>query len=68
MSEFKTKYGPWAIVTGANAGIGRSIDCRQQAAKLSSIRPVMTRGVPLSRLTSTLRLQRLYYTGMSILQ
>ena len=25
MSEFKTKYGPWAIVTGANAGIGRSI-------------------------------------------
>jgi short-subunit dehydrogenase len=25
MSEFKEKYGPWAIVTGANAGIGKSI-------------------------------------------
>ena len=25
MSEFKSKYGPWAIVTGANAGIGKSI-------------------------------------------
>ena len=25
MSEFSNKYGPWAIVTGASAGIGRSI-------------------------------------------
>ena len=25
MSEFTEKYGPWAIVTGANAGIGKAI-------------------------------------------
>ena len=25
MSEFKDKYGPWAIVTGANAGVDKSI-------------------------------------------
>ncbi len=25
MSEFKERYGPWAIVTGANAGIGKAI-------------------------------------------
>lgn len=25
MSNFKTKYGPWALITGASSGIGRAI-------------------------------------------
>ncbi len=24
-TTFKTKYGPWALVTGANAGIGKAL-------------------------------------------
>lgn len=25
MNDFQKKYGPWALVTGANAGIGKAI-------------------------------------------
>lgn len=37
MSEFKEKYGPWAIVTGANAGIGKAIATELAARGLNII-------------------------------
>ena len=37
MSEFKDKYGPWAIVTGANAGIGKAIATELAARGLNII-------------------------------
>ena len=35
MTDFQKKYGPWALVTGANAGIGKAIAHELAARKLN---------------------------------
>ena len=37
MAEFREKYGPWAIVTGASAGIGRAMATELAARGLNII-------------------------------
>src|SRR3989344_8420020 len=37
MSDFQKKYGPWALITGANAGIGRAIANELAARKLNIV-------------------------------
>lgn len=37
MNDFQSKYGPWAVVTGANAGIGKAIAHELAARKLNIV-------------------------------
>ena len=53
MAEFKEKYGPWALITGANAGIGKAI-ANELAARGINIIGVARRQVLLDRLKEEL--------------
>lgn len=37
MNDFQSKYGPWALITGANAGIGKAIAHELAARKLNIV-------------------------------
>ena len=37
MNDFLGKYGPWGLVTGANAGIGKAIANKLASRKLNII-------------------------------
>nr|AGO88023.1 putative short-chain dehydrogenase/reductase family protein [uncultured bacterium 122006-I05] len=51
--SWKERYGDWALVTGASAGIGEEF-CRQLAAKGMNIAMVARRGEKLETLGSEL--------------
>ena len=53
MSDFRHKYGPWAIVTGASSGIGMEF-CRQLAARGLNLILVARREEELQALASDL--------------
>lgn len=53
MSNFKEKYGPWAIVTGASSGIGVEF-CRQLASKGLNIVMVARREKEMQALSDEL--------------
>lgn len=37
MTDFQNKYGPWALVTGANAGIGKALAYELATRKLNIV-------------------------------
>ena len=51
---FKTKYGPWALVTGANAGIGKAL-ARDIASRGVNVVAVALRQGLLDQVTTNLR-------------
>lgn len=54
MDDFQSKYGPWALVTGANAGIGRAI-AEELAARRLNIVAVARREPQLETLQAELQ-------------
>lgn len=53
MNDFQGKYGPWALVTGANAGIGKAI-VHELAARKLNIVAVARRQILLDELKNDL--------------
>ena len=54
MSAFRERYGPWALVAGASAGLGEAFS-RQLAARGLNLLLLARRREPLERLESSLR-------------
>ncbi|HEY0635971.1 MAG TPA: SDR family oxidoreductase [Gammaproteobacteria bacterium] len=56
LGEFRKKYGPWALVTGASSGIGEEF-CKQLAVRKMDLVLVARRQERLERLANELRRQ-----------